>query len=86
MSGPTHIDLEKGKLDPEGQFGSPEELAKASGLTVDEKIAALDCWATGVELRLTATSEGMEAPSGVTSDDAELLRQIQLTRQKLLEE
>ncbi len=80
------INTENAKLNPEGQFGGPQELAETIGLTTGEKIAALDRWATSVELRLNATSEGMEAPKGETSHDAELLRQIHLARRGLIED
>ena len=69
---------EKAKLEPESQFRGPEELMLSQGLTAGEKKAALERWSALVNHRMQSVSEGMAAPAEDASNDAELLRRIEL--------
>ncbi len=77
------LDRYAAKFEPESQFDSPTDLSNEIGLTRGEKIAALKRWAHLVERRLASGSEGMPT-HGTEPRDAELLREIELTRLKLI--
>lgn len=77
-----NLDRNAAKLDPESYFESPQELADEHGLTRGEKLAALERWASLVDRRLAAGSEGMPT-QGTEPIDGELLRQIELVRLQL---
>lgn len=72
-------------LNPESIFRSPKTLIAAPGLSIDEKLVALENWALDVNQRLVADSEGMPR-SDKSDDDAELLREIGKAQQSLADE
>ncbi|MGE0628429.1 MAG: hypothetical protein AB7O43_11445 [Hyphomicrobiaceae bacterium] len=82
MSEILHIDTEKARLDPASQFGSPDDLARSQGLTLGQKLAALDRWERQVQDRLAAGNEGMPT-HWTTPHEMELLEQIQAARVSL---
>lgn len=77
------LDSDKARMDPESVFANPRALIDEVGLTAGQKIAALERWETTVTLRLNAVSEGMAAPPGENSSDAELLKEIGLAKEAL---
>ncbi len=76
------LNRERALYDPESEFSSPCEIAKEVGLTRGEKLAALQRWSYGVNRRLASGYEGMPT-NGTEPRDAELLRNIELTREFL---
>ena len=75
MSTISHINRQEALFNPEKVFETPVSLASEPGLTLGEKLAALERWAFDVEQRLKAGGEGMPTAATAT-DDAELLREI----------
>jgi len=72
----SRINMDAARFDPEKEFGTPDKLAEAIGMTRGQKIAALDRWSKQVLDRLGATSEGM--PTHRTSGrDMQLIDEIQ---------
>ena len=80
------LNTTQAREDPESEFASPQALRDEVGLTLGEKLAALERWAAIVERRLEAVGEGMQGADGEATGDAELLRQISLVIQELREE
>lgn len=76
------LDREAAKLEPEAHFKQPESLLEEIGLTLGEKLSALERWAHQVDRRLASGNEGMPT-RGTEPHDAELLRRIELTKQEL---
>ena len=78
----TDLNREKALYDPESVFDSPGAVATEVGLTRGEKLSALQRWSYSVNRRLASGYEGMPT-NGTEPRDAELLRNIELTREHL---
>lgn len=78
----SKLKRDRAKNDPESEFETPAALANEVGLTRGEKIAALNRWAFVVDRRLASGDEGMPT-YGTEPRDAELMREIELEKQKL---
>lgn len=80
------LNRDAAKTNPEREFDSPEEIAGEIGLTLAEKIKALQVWQFDLERRQEAAAEGMVAEHNAPqspSDDADLLRRIGVQLEKL---
>lgn len=76
MSTISHLNTEAARLDPASVFARPSEIVADQGLTLVQKLAALQRWADTLQSHLAATSEGMKTPPGSSAKDIALLDEI----------
>ena len=65
--------LDQAKLDPASVFNAPDDVLRALGLSMADRVAILSRWETDADALLRATGEGMP-PEG--QSPAELLRAV----------
>ena len=78
----NNFDLEAARTEPGNYFKSPEELINDRKLSQSEKMELLKIWSDQVDRLLDSGNEGMPT-RGTEARDAELLRQIELAKEKL---
>jgi hypothetical protein len=77
------IKRDAARLVPESHYATPEDLLAELGMTAGEKRAALERWLVLLRGRLESASEGMIGPEGTNSEDADLLRRVNLAIARL---
>jgi hypothetical protein len=76
MSTDKQVNTEAAQFNPSGVFGRPMDVVSQPGLTLDQKLAALQMWADTLQAHLAATSEGMQTPQGMSAKDVATLDEI----------
>lgn len=76
MSTIFHLNIEAARFDPASVFARPLDIVAERGLTLVQKLAALQRWADTLQAHLAATSEGMQTPPGLSARDVAILDEI----------
>lgn len=76
MSTIYHLNTEAARFDPASVFARPLDIVAERGLTLVQKLAALQRWADTLQAHLAATSEGMQTPPGTSANDVAILDEI----------
>ncbi len=82
MSEIMHINIEQARMNPAGQFATPQDLAASNALTLGQKLAALNRWEFQVRERLDASNEGMPS-HGHNPEEISMLEAIEDARASL---
>ena len=76
MSTIMHINTEAARFDPTSVFARPMDIVSEPALTLGQKLATLQRWADSLQDQLTATSEGMQTPPGMSAEAVATLEEI----------